>query len=96
MRKSTSESKSESKSVVCGLVIDTIGHLNGDVIVRLSVNPLSPSRDLKQQYWRRLRKRHLEKEFGLLQTLSRLFQPIQLVKCWLILLELNSKRLYQS
>ena len=29
-----------------GLVIDTIGQLNGDFIVQLSVNPLSPNRDL--------------------------------------------------
>ena len=54
-------------------------------------------RELKQQPRRRrrrqLRKRHLKSEFALLQTLSRL---IQFVKCWLIFLELNSKRLYQS
>ena len=56
----------------------------------------SYSRDLKYQPWRRLRKRHLKKEFALLQTLSRLFQLVQFVKCWQIFLELNSKRLYQS
>ena len=52
-------------------------------------------RELKQQRRQRwqLRKRHLKREFALLQTLSRLFQ---FVKCWLIFLELNSKRLYQS
>ena len=52
--------------------------------------------DLKQQRQRRLRKRHSKSEFGLLQTLSRLFQLVQFVKCWQIFLELNSKRLYQS
>ena len=36
------------------------------------------------------------REFALLQTLSRLFQLVQFVKCWQIFLELNSKRLYQS
>ena len=41
------------------------------------------------------RKRHLKK-FARLQTLSRLFQLVQFVKCWQIFLELNSKRLYQS
>ena len=38
----------------------------------------------------------LKNEFALPQTLSRLFQLIQFVKCWQIFLELNSKRLYQS
>ena len=55
------------------------------------------NRDVKQQRWRRLRKRHLKlSAFALLQTLSRLFQLVQFVKCWQIVLELNSKRLYQS
>ena len=44
---------------------------------------------------RRLQKRPLKSEFALLQTLSRLFQLVQFVKCWQIFLELNSKRLYQ-
>ena len=42
-----------------------------------------------------LRKRNSISEFALLQTLSRLFQLVQFVKCWQIFLELNSKRLYQ-
>ena len=54
------------------------------------------NREFKQQKRRRLRKRHLKCEFALLQTLSRLFHLVQFVKCWYILLELNSKRLYQS
>ena len=44
---------------------------------------------------RRLQKRPLKSEFALLQTLSRLFQLVQFVKCWQIFLELISKRLYQ-
>ena len=51
--------------------------------------PLQPRR-------RRLRKRHLKTYFALSQTLSRLFQLVQFVKCWQFFLELNSKRLYQS
>ena len=55
------------------------------------------NRDVKQQRRRRLRKRHLKSEFALqLQTLSRLFQLVQFVKCWPVFSELNSKRLYQS
>ena len=50
----------------------------------------------KQQQRRRIRKRHLKSEFALLQTLLCLFQLVQFVKCWQIVLELNSKRLYQS
>ena len=53
-------------------------------------------RELKQQRRRRLRKRHIKSGFALLQILSHLFQLVQLVKCWQILLEQNSKRLYQS
>ena len=53
-------------------------------------------RELKQQRRRRLRKRHSKSEFALLQTLSRLFQLVQFVKCWQLFLELNSKRLHQS
>ena len=55
-------------------------------------------RELKQKRRRRLRlrKRHLKSEFALLQTLPRLFQLVQFVKCWQIFLELNSNRLYQS
>ena len=33
---------------------------------------------------------------ALLQTLSRLFHLVYFVKCWQMVLELNSKRLYQS
>ena len=36
------------------------------------------------------------KTFALRQTLSRLFQLVQFVKCWQLFLKLNSKRLYQS
>ena len=61
-----------------------------------NVNVAKPLRRSKQQRRRRLRKRHLKCEFALLQTLSRLFQPVQFVKCWQIFLELNSKRLYQT
>ena len=39
---------------------------------------------------------HLKSEFALLQTLSRLFHLVYFVKCWQMLLELNSKGLYQS
>ena len=53
-------------------------------------------RELKQQRRRRLRKRHIKSGLALLQTLSHLFQLVQLAKCWQILLEQNSKRLYQS
>ena len=53
-------------------------------------------RERQQQLRRRLRKRHLKSEFALLQTLSRLFQLVQFVKCWQIVLELNSKRLQSS
>ena len=53
-------------------------------------------RELQQQLRRRLRKRHLKSEFALLQTLSRLFQLVQFVKCRLIFLELNCKRLQSS
>ena len=52
--------------------------------------------ELEKQRRRRLRKRNSISEFALLQTLSRLFQLVQFVKCWQIFLELNSKRLYQS
>ena len=54
------------------------------------------NRKLQQQRRRRLRKRHLKSEVGLLQTLSRLFQLVQFDKCWQIFLDLNSKRLYRS
>ena len=56
----------------------------------------SAIKELKQQRPRRPRKHHLKSEFALLQTLSHLFQLVRFVKCWLIFLELNSKRLYQS
>ena len=38
----------------------------------------------------------LKTEFALLQTLSRLFHLVYFVKCWQMLLKLNSKGLYQS
>ena len=55
------------------------------------------TRELKQQ--RRLRKRHLKSEFAVLQlelyrTYSISFNSS--LNCWQILLELNSKGLYQS
>ena len=53
-------------------------------------------RELKQQRRRRLRKRQLKSEVALLHTLLYLFQLVQFVKCWQILLELNSKTPYQS
>ena len=52
--------------------------------------------ELKQRRQRRLRKRYLKSEFGLLPTLSRLFHFVQFVKCWQFLLDMNSKRLYRS
>ena len=52
-------------------------------------------RELKQQ-GRWLPKRHLKSRFALLQNLLHLFQLVQLVKCWQILLEQNSKTLYQT
>ena len=52
--------------------------------------------ELKQRRQRRLRKRYLKSEFGLLPTLSRLFHLVQFVKCWQFLLDMNSKRLYRS
>ena len=54
------------------------------------------SRELKQQRWRWLRKRHLKSELALLQSLSRLFHLVYFVQCWQMFLELNSKGLYQS
>ena len=54
------------------------------------------SRELKQQWWRWLRKRHLKSELALLQSLSRLFHLVYFVQCWQMFLELNSKGLYQS
>ena len=53
-------------------------------------------RELKQQRNRGLRKLHVKSDVALLQTLSRLFSRVQVVKCWQLFLELNSKRLYQS
>ena len=45
----------------------------------------------RDTWWEPLRRRE-----ALVQTLSRLFHLVQFVKCWKILQELNSKRLYQS
>ena len=53
-------------------------------------------REFKQQHRRRLWKHHLKSEFGLPQTLLRLFHLVQFVECWQIFLELNSKGLYES
>ena len=53
-------------------------------------------REFKQQHRRQLWKHHLKSEFGLPQTLLRLFRLVQFVKCWRIVLELNSKGLYES
>ena len=54
------------------------------------------NKELKQQRRRRLRKRHLKSKFALPQTLSRLLHLVYFVKYWQMLLELNSKGLYQS
>ena len=54
------------------------------------------SREVKQQWWRWLRKRHLKSELALLQSLSCLFHLVYFVQCWQMFLELNSKGLYQS
>ena len=54
------------------------------------------SRELKQRWRRRLRKRQLKSVFARVQTSSRLFHLVQLVKCWRICLEVDSKGLYQS
>ena len=40
------------------------------------------NREFKQQGCQRRRKRHFKSEFALLQTLSRLFDIVQFVKCW--------------
>ena len=53
------------------------------------------SRELKQQRWRWLWKRHLKSELTLLQSLSCLFHLVYFVKCWQMFLELNSKGRYQ-
>ena len=54
----------------------------------------SPSSDLKvpnrELRWRRQRKRHFEKAFAFFQTLSRLFQSAENVKCRQVSLELIS------
>ena len=57
------------------------------------------TRELKRRRQRRLRKRHLKSEFAVLQlelyrTYSISFNSS--LNCWQILLELNSKGLYQS
>ena len=49
-------------------------------------------REPMQQRGRRLRKRHLQSEVALRQTLLRLFHLVQFVKRWQFFLELNSKR----
>ena len=54
------------------------------------------SRELQQRWRRRLRKRQLKSVFARVQTSSRLFHLVQLVKCWRICLEVDSKGLYQS
>ena len=54
------------------------------------------SREVKQQWWRWLRKRHLKSELALLQSLPCLFHLVYFVQCWQMFLELNSKGLYQS
>ena len=54
------------------------------------------NREFTQRRRRRLRKRYLKSEFGLPQTLSRLFHLVYFVKCWQILLQLNCKGLHQS
>ena len=63
----------------------------------LSRSRLGEFREFKQRLRRRLRKRHLKSEFALLQTLPRYSISFNSsLNCWQILLELNSKGLYQS
>ena len=62
----------------------------------LSTASLRHKRELMQRRRRQLPERRLKSEVELLQTLSRLFHLVQFVKCWQFVLELNSKRLYQS
>ena len=54
------------------------------------------NRELKEQGRQRRQKRHLKSGFALVQTLSRLFDTVQFIKCWQIFLEVNSKRLYRG
>ena len=49
------------------------------------------NRELKQRRRRRLLQRHLKSECALLQTLSRLFQLVQFVKCLQFFPKLDSK-----
>ena len=51
----------------------------------------SINREFTQRRRRQLRKRYLKSEFALPQTLSRLFQLVQFVKCWQMFLEQNSE-----
>ena len=83
------ETKIERETEMRYFVPVTSAYVNQKIILRFI-------RELKRQRQRRQRKRHVKSGFALPQTLSRLFQLVQLVKCWQILLELNSKRLYQS
>ena len=53
-------------------------------------------REFMQRRRRRLRKRHLQSEFALPQTWSRLFHLVKFVKCWQSFLQLNSNGLHQS
>ena len=69
----------------------SVMHVQTCYFANLNLLLFLPSRSRR----RRLQKRPLKSEFALLQTLSRLFQLVQFVKCWQIFLELNSKRLYQ-
>ena len=46
-------------------------------------------------FYRDTKREPLRRRETLVQTLSRLFHLVQFVKCWKILQELNSKRLYQ-
>ena len=57
----------------------------------LSLLPLFCNRELRQQWRRRLRKRHLNTKVALLQTLSHLFH-LWLVKCWQFFLDLISPK----
>ena len=92
------------KSSLTTFLLAPVGYKRGEssLNVRRGCKRVGDSREeiteLSQQRRRRLRKRHLKSEFArVLQTFPRLFHLVQFVKCWqMFLLELNSKRLYQS
>ena len=69
------------------------------LVACLSRSQLGEFRELKRRRQRRLRKCHLKSEFAVLQL--ELYRAYSIsfnssLNCWQILLELNSKGLYQS